>query len=423
MKCRDFPMSEAVIPYPPQTAGSHLVHVARQPIFDTTGDVVAYELLFRGRMDAVDAERRDSYATSQVVVNTFTEFGVDEVVGDRTCFINLTREFLVGELPLPFSPEHVVLEVLETVLVDDAVVEGVQRLVEEGYRIALDDFEWGSGHERLLPYASYIKLDLLHSDVTHLDQIIAACRDWPDIQIVAEGLETPDHLALSDKYGIELRQGYVLSRPQTLTAASLSPARLSRLELVGALSAKEIDLERVQEIIAGDPALTMRVLRASNSAMAGATSRISSVRQAVVMLGLDQIRQWAMLMVVDDVTEATEAQMVEVLTRARLCVNLAPTFETDPDAAFVAGLIAAVAPIFGVTAAQLAHHLPLTTEIDSALSRGTGALGRLLRTVEAYQRGDLSGLAETYTGADLTGKVMDAMRWSKNAIPAKAGVH
>jgi EAL and modified HD-GYP domain-containing signal transduction protein len=215
----------------------------------------------------------------------------------------------------------------------------------------------------------------------------------------------------------------VLSRPQTLTAASLSPARLSRLELVGALSAKEIDLERVQEIIAGDPALTMRVLRASNSAMAGATSRISSVRQAVVMLGLDQIRQWAMLMVVDDVTEATEAQMVEVLTRARLCVNLAPTFETDPDAAFVAGLIAAVAPIFGVTAAQLAHHLPLTTEIDSALSRGTGALGRLLRTVEAYQRGDLSGLAETYTGADLTGKVMDAMRWSKNAIPAKAGVH
>jgi EAL and modified HD-GYP domain-containing signal transduction protein len=398
--------------------GMPLVHVARQPIFDTSGDVVAYELLFRGRMDAVDAQRRDSYATSQVVVNTFTEFGVDEVVGDRTCFINLTREFLVGELPLPFSPEHVVLEVLETVTVDDAVVEGVASLVASGYRIALDDFVWGSGHERLLPYASYVKLDLLHSDVTHLDQIVAACRDWPDIQIVAEGLETPEQLALSDKYGFELRQGYVLSRPQTLTAAALSPSRLHRLELIGVLSAPDTDIERVGEIITSDPALTMRVLRASNSAMAGATSRISSVRQAVVLLGLDQIRQWAMLMVVDDVSEATEVQMVEVLTRARLCVNLAPTFDADPDAAFVAGLITAVAPIFGVTAAMLAHHLPLTTEIESALSRGAGALGRLLRTVDAYQRGDLSVFAGQYTGADLTGKVMDAMRWSQEALPS-----
>jgi c-di-GMP-related signal transduction protein len=399
-------------------ANTPLVHVARQPIFDTSGDVVAYELLFRGRMDAVDAQRRDSYATSQVVVNTFTEFGVDEVVGDRTCFINLTREFLVGELPLPFSPDHVVLEVLETVEVDDAVVDGVAALVTAGYRIALDDFVWGSGHERLLPYASYVKLDLLNGDITHLDQLVAACRDWPGIQIVAEGLETTEQLALSDHYGFELRQGYVLSRPQTLTAASLSPSRLARLELVGALSASDIDLERVQTIIAGDPALTMRVLRASNSAMVGANSRISSVRQAVVLLGLDQIRQWAMLMVVDDVSEATEAQMVEVLTRARLCVNLAPTFDADPDAAFVAGLLTAVAPLFGVTAAMLAHHLPLTAEIENALSRGTGNLGRLLRTVDAYQRGDLHDLAGNYTGADLTGKVMDAMRWSKIAIPA-----
>jgi c-di-GMP-related signal transduction protein len=121
--------------------------------------VVAYELLFRGSWDAVEAGRFDTYATSHVIVNAFTEFGIGEVAGDRPCFINLTHEFLVGELTLPFGPEQVVLEVLETVAVDDEVIAGITALVEAGYRIALDDFVWGSGHERLLPVASYVKPD------------------------------------------------------------------------------------------------------------------------------------------------------------------------------------------------------------------------------------------------------------------------
>jgi len=395
--------------------GTHLVHVARQPIFDSTGDIVAYELLFRGQMDAVDAQRRDSYATSQVLVNAFTEFGLDEVVGDRTCFVNMTREFLVGELPLPFAPEQVVLEVLETVIVDDAVVDGVAALVARGYQIALDDFAWGSGHERLIPLASYVKLDLLHGVTDNVDEIIAACRAHPAITIVAEGLETPDHLALANRYGFELRQGYVLSRPQVLTAASLSPTRLHRLRLVGVLGRPNADFEEVLEVIASDPALTMRVLRVSNSAAFAPSSRIASVRQAVVMQGLDQIRRWAMLMVVDDVSEATEAQLVDALTRAKLCTNLAGAFDADPDAAFVAGLVTSVAELLAVTPAMLAQHLPLTDEIEGALARGAGPLGRLLRTVEAYLRGDLEGLAGRYSGSDLTRTVMDAMRWSKAA--------
>jgi EAL and modified HD-GYP domain-containing signal transduction protein len=415
------PISQAVkptLPFP--LPGTQLVHVGRQPIFDRTGDVVAYELLFRGSMDAVDAGRRDTYATSQVIVNTFTEFGIDEVVGDRTCFINMTREFLTGELVLPFGPDHVVLEVLETVTVDDEVFAGVTALVAQGYRIALDDFVYGSGHERLLPLASYVKLDLLLGDLPHLDDIVAACREYPGIQIVAEGLETSEHLALSNRYGFELRQGYILSRPQVLTATSLSPSRMRRMELLGALTAADADLERILAIIAGDPALTMRVLRASNSAGVGASSKISSVRQAVVLLGVAHIRQWAMLMVVDDVAEATEAQLADALTRARLCENVAGAFGAAPDAAFMAGLITSVAALLGLSPAAMAHQLPLSTDIEAALERGAGPLGQVLRVVNAYERGDLAQVAATYSGKDLTGTVMDAMRWSRMAVQAAA---
>jgi c-di-GMP-related signal transduction protein len=391
--------------------GTQLVHVGRQPIFDVHGDVVAYELLFRGSMDAVAAGRQDTYATSTVMVNAFTEFGIREVAGDRLCFINLTREFLSGELALPFGPEQVVLEVLETVVVDDELIAGITALSEAGYRIALDDFVWGSGHERLFGVASYVKLDLLDGDLSRLDEIVAACREFPRIQLVAERLETAEQVAVADHYGMELRQGYALSRPQVLTVASLSPSRLRRLELVTALGAPDADLNRIVSIIASDPALSLRVLRASNSVAAGHANRVSSVQQAIVMVGLPHIRQWAMLMILDEVGGATEEHMLGVLTRARLCENVAGWFDAAPDAAFMAGVISGVARVLTLDPATMADQFPLAPAVAAALTTGAGRLGAVLRAVDAYENGEL-------VGADLAGQYMDAVRWSTRALHA-----
>jgi c-di-GMP-related signal transduction protein len=388
---------------------AHLVHVGRQPIFDAGGTVVAYELLFRGSVEAVEAGRQDTYATSRVMINAFTEFGLTEVAGDKLCFINLTTEFLTGELTLPFGPEQVVLEVLETVTVDDHVIAGITGLVEQGYRIALDDYVHGSGHEKLLPLASYVKLDLLDGDLTDLDQLVAVLRQFPGLQIVAERLEGPAQIALADHYKCELRQGYALSRPQVLTAAALSPSRLRRLELLAALNAPDAGLDPIVSIIAADPALSLRVLRASNSAAAGHSGRVSSVRQAVVMIGLAHIRQWATLMVIDDLAEATEDQMISALTRARLSENVARSVGVPTDAAFMAGLVGGVAELLGTSPASLAAQLPLTAEVASALVDGTGELGEVLRVVDAYNAGAAAG-------EDLAGAYMDAIRWSTRAI-------
>jgi len=395
--------------------GAHLVHVGRQPIFDRSGAVVAYELLFRGSTDAVEAGRQDTYATSQVLINTFTEFGLAEVAGDKLCFINLTSEFLTGELTLPFGPEQVVLEILETITVDDEVVAAITALTEAGYRIALDDFVWGSGHERLLGLASYVKLDLLDGDLTGLGRIVAEIRRHDGVQIVAERLETQESIALADHYGFELRQGYALSRPQVLTTASLSPSRMRRLELLGALSTPETGLEQILSIIASDPALSLRVLRATNSAAAGGSSRVSSVRQAVVLIGLVRIKHWAMLMVIDDVAGATEEQMVATLTRARLSEMVADTVGAAPDTAFMAGLITGVADLLGQTHAAMAGQLPLSADLTAALVHGTGPLGEVLRTVNAYELGELTDIAGD---RPMAGRYLDAIRWSSRTVRA-----
>ncbi|WP_433050997.1 EAL and HDOD domain-containing protein [Dactylosporangium sp. CS-033363] len=407
----------------PRTDSTQLVHIGRQPIYDWGGHVVGYELLFRGAADDIEATRRSSYATSQVIVNAFTEFGLEQLVGGRKCFINLTREFLVGDLPLPFDPDHAILEILETVEIDGAVLSGTARLVEQGYEIALDDFVFGLGHERLLGLAAYVKLDLLIREPEELAEVVEQCRRHPGVKLVAERLETEEHILLAKRFGFDLLQGYAVGRPQVLSAVALSPSRLRRLELLGAVTAEDADLAKVVSIVQSDPALSYRVLRATNSAASGLPRRVGSVRDAVVLLGSAKIRQWAALMLVSDVAEsASEEQLSATMARARLCQTVAERLSLSGEAAFTVGLLAGVAELISEPIAEIAARLPLTVEIVEALVDGHGRLGQVLATVKAYELADEQALAASpVSSSELAKAYLAAVGWSMKTIEGALG--
>jgi EAL and modified HD-GYP domain-containing signal transduction protein len=151
------------------------------------------------------------------------------------------------------------------------------------------------------------------------------------------------------------------------------------------------------------------VLRASNSAAAGHANRVSSVRQAVVMVGLPHIRQWATLMMLDDLGGGAEEHMLAVLTRARLCENIAESFGAAPDAAFMAGVISGVGHLLKITPTAMAEQFPLAPQVSAALTDGSGPLGQVLTAVNAYENGEFGTF-------DLAGQYMDAVRWSTRAL-------
>jgi EAL and modified HD-GYP domain-containing signal transduction protein len=402
---------------------TQLVHIGRQPLYERNGGVFGYELLFRGAAEDLEASRRTAFATSQVIVNAFTEFGLEQLVGGRKCFINVTRDFLVGELPLPFEPDHAILEILETVEIDEDVIAGVQLLAARGYEIALDDFVFGLGHERLLGIASYVKLDLLIREEDETAEIVRRCRAYPAVRLVAERVETEEQIALAERLGFDLLQGYAVGRPQVLSAVALSPSRLRRLELLGALSAEDADINTVVAIVTTDPALSFRVLRATNAAAAGLTRKIASVRDAVVLLGSDRIRQWVALMLVSDIAEtANEEQLSTMMARARLCQTLAERLNLPGDPAFTVGLLAGVADLIAEPIGELVARLPLTVEVTDALVDGHGQLGEVLNLVRAYESTDESVLADApVSAADLAKSYLAAIGWSMNTVEGALG--
>jgi EAL and modified HD-GYP domain-containing signal transduction protein len=397
-----------------------LTHVGRQPIYDRAGDVVAYELLFRDAGDATVATQRSAHATSQVIVSAFTDFGLTQLVGSQVCFINVTREFLTGDLPIPFESSHAVLEIVDTVEVDDAVIQGVKGLIERGFTIALDRFTPGI-HEQLLDSATYVKIDMMGVDPAVVAQRVQLCRRHPHVQLIAERLETEDELSRAMELGFDFFQGHVLGRPHVISTVKLSPSRFNRLHLLTALMATEIDFDEVVSLITHDPALTYRILQATNAAASGLSNRVSSVREAAVLLGLDRVRQWVTLMLVGDLTEATEEQMSVVMTRARMCQTVAQRVGVSAEAAFTTGLLSGVADLVGYSAAELARQLPLSGDIDLALANGAGQLGGLLDVVRDYERGDPTGLADMLSPDDAVNVYLHAIEWS-NRLTSSAHI-
>ncbi|MBG0833264.1 HDOD domain-containing protein [Planomonospora sp. ID67723] len=398
--------------------GWHRIHIGRQPIHDETGALVAYELLFRSHSQAQGATARGAEATSQVIVNAFSEFGLERLAGPHLCFINLTREFLVGELPLPFDSGSVVLEVLETIDIDEQVVSGVRKLSEQGFAIALDDFVLGNDHERLLEIASYVKLEVSGVDPEVLRARVEVCRGYEGLRLVAERLETQEDMDLARELGFDLFQGYLLGKPRVLSLDTLEPSRLRHLELISKLADDETDLDEVVSIVTADPALSYRILRATNSAASGRWQRVSSVNDAIVVLGMERLRHWVTLMLLSDVVGAGDGvdtdRMSHVLMRARLCQLLSKPLSLPSDKAFTVGLLTGIADLLGVLPEELIAHLSLSQEVSAAIIDERGPLGSVVTTARAYESGKIPDRGDS--AGNLAHAFLSAIDWSMNIV-------
>jgi c-di-GMP-related signal transduction protein len=406
--------------------GEHVVHVGRQPIYDRDGAVVAHELLFRAGATASTASRRDAHATARVLVAAFTEFGLDEVSGGRVCFINLTRDFLTGHLPLPFDCSQAVLEVLETTDVDEEVLAGVTALHEQGYTIALDDFVFGTSHERLLDVATYVKIDMLDADEATIRATVLNCRLYSHLQLIAERLETPEALDLAMSLGFEFFQGHVLGRPHVSSAVALAPSRLTRLRIMAALSGDDVDIDELIALVGQDAGLSLRLLRATNAASFGLNRTVSSIRDAVVALGMARLRQWVTLMLVADITEADPEQLSHLLIRARTCQLLAEAAGLPGEPAYIGGLLSAVADLFDEPTDRILNGVPLDKALTEALVTGSGPLGDVLTAVRAYMAPGVAPdgappAVATDDPAALASVYLAAVRWANATLGDLSG--
>ncbi|MFT5172969.1 MAG: EAL and modified HD-GYP domain-containing signal transduction protein [Gammaproteobacteria bacterium] len=361
--------------------------VARQPIFDRSKKLYAYELLYRCKsMHEAGVEDGDQ-ATAHVVTSSFLDIGLDRVIGASPAFINATYNFLVSRAALALPPEKIVLEILEDVVVDDALVEAVAEYVAAGYRIALDDFEFSEVWRPLLHLAHIVKLDVMALDIETLREHVALLAEF-NVELLAEKVESESEFHALADLGFDYFQGYFFAKPTIVSAQRLSANKLAALNLLAKLQDPNADIDEIAALVAMDPALSYRLLRFMNSASLGLPETVLTIQRVVVYLGLVAVKRWVTLIVLASVGDKPSELTGTVLVRARmtelLCISSA---HSSPDSAFTVGLFSALDAFMDRPLPELLMELPLSRAVHKALLEGSGPEGEALQCVLAYEKG------------------------------------
>lgn len=370
------------------------VLLARQPIYNRQLQIHAYELLFRSdeqnRALVFDGER----ASCEVLINTYSAISLESITGSVPAFVNLTRRMLIDPAELPFPKDQIVFEILETVEVDTEVIRWVKTAINAGFKIALDDFIGHPQYEPLLPWVHYIKIDLLALPMTEVASLVKRLKAYPAL-LLAEKVETQEVYQQCLDLGFDLFQGYFLSKPKIMTGQKVKTGNQVALQLLSELQNPDCSPDSIQKLLSQDAALTYKLLRIVNSASFGLPRKIDSIRQAIIMLGLNPLRSWLNLVALSSNSHKPPALLQILLVRAHMCESLAQHYQKpNSQTYFTAGLFSGLDALLDMPMAKALAQLSLSQQLNDALLLGQGDLGQTLRQVIHYERGDWEELSQ-----------------------------
>lgn len=405
------------------------IFLGRQPILDRDQRIVAYELLFRSANTASASVSDDMQATASVIHHAFSEMGVQTVLGTQLGFINVSADMLLSDLVELLPREQVVLELLETIIVTEAVVERCRALKLLGFALALDDFVFDESYLPLLTLVDIVKIDLLLHSREELQAVVSQLKPWP-VKLLAEKVDSAEQAAYCHSLGFDLFQGYYFARPSVLSTKRADPSQLALIRLLG-LVLHDADTPQIEQIFKQHPSLTYNLMRLVNSVASGVHHSIASVSQAIMVLGRKQLQRWLQLLLftLQVGTPYPSPLLLLAATRGKMMELLAEKQQHNADycdEAFMAGILSLIDSLIDKPLADIVGELGLSERLTAALLRREDEMGALLQLVESVEHPDLSrplsllAQCDGLSLPDLTMAEIEAMCWANQVAEATA---
>ena len=407
-----------------------LAYLARQPILDRDGKIYAYELLFRDSPTSDTAIiASDVLATAQVLENVLNNIGIQRLIGNNKAFVNCSRNMLLDNLFGLLNPKYFVLEVLEDVEVDEAVVKAVQRYKSLGFEIALDDFIFNDDFiqrfKPLFPYVSYVKMEVVDNSLEAMTKAAGFFKVL-GIQLLAEKVEDEATFKRCQDAGYDYFQGFFFAKPELVTGRKIDATSATILQLILLLRSRP-SLEDLCDSLNKNPDIAANLLRFVNSNAETKHSKIDSVKDAIVWVGMRNIHEWLMLMLYArpemGMTPQASPLFQNVSQRAKFLETLA--MEMDPQnhgfcaKAFMVGLLSRMDALVRAPLETILPDAPTDDEMQEALLNRTGRLGQLLQLADAVELDDAQAIHSAITEIGLTVTqlkycITESYNWTNN---------
>ena len=222
--------------------------------------------------------------------------------------------------------------------------------------------------------------------------------------------------------GFEYFQGYFFSKPEILKGKSTPPSKLTLLQLMAEANRNDCRFSEIEKAIQRDVAMSYKLMRYINSAYFRRVQEISSIKQAIVLLGEKEIRRFVSFMALANLAEDKPDELIRAsIIRAKLCELLGKGGHSQVDEAelFTVGLFSLIDAIMDEHIEDLMEKVPLSTDIKLALVKGEGPLANYLEIARCYETGDWERFRTVVAelGVDdenIPESYMDAVAWAES---------
>ncbi len=400
--------------------------IATQPIFTPMITIYGYELLFRDEIDATCFKGRTSSSATASVLSNLYEQGINNIVGGSRAFVNFDYNIILSDAMELFDPRTLVIEVLETVEVDDILIERLKYLKRKGFMIALDDFHMDERNYPLLPLVDIIKWDILATPLnTILEEITWAIGE--NITILAEKVETELEFIQAKDLGFHLFQGFFFSKPKIVGKPNPVYSKPQYSLILEELGKEEPSYFEIAKIIGTDVHLAYRLIRVSSYDKE--EQMISSISKALVRMGLTSLKTWINILMLQDLSKGKPLELLRVsLIRSKFSEFIATqsNYFNDKDEIAMMSLFSMIDVMLDSTMEEALQGISLTEEIFDALVYVEGKFKPICYLVYFYEKADWKRVTEyanliNINEEELSKGYLESLKWTSKVFESLYG--
>ncbi len=397
--------------------------VVRQPVFDRNQDVFGYKIICSSHHPESLDSLAQSHLTLKEIENTFLLIGFDKITRGRPAFVDLTRSLFEGEAEVTLPKEWTIVEVSYGPEPAAALLSSCRHLKEQGFTLAAD-YSLMLVPE-LAPLASLV--DIVRTRMDGKADVLRAVRERlasNGMRFLAERVHTRDDFQQASNAGYDYFQGYFFSEPIIISEREIPQYELSQLRILHEINRPELDYRSLENVIKQDVSLSYRLLKYINSAFFGFRQKVSSIKQALTLLGEREIKRWASLVIFTNLGRNKPAELVVAsLIRANFCESLAASVgmrESGPEL-FLMGLFSMLDALLGRPLAEILEDMPLSDDIKNALVGKRNKFKSLFDLVVSYERGDIRDFVALAARLNIkegtvTGLYLEAMERAEDSL-------